>query len=384
MVMGPPESITKVQTILEQLEQRPKQVYLAVVIGRLSVGENLDYAVDVFQKFYPNAAKGKSYGYAGGSRNRLGNKNLVGGVAAPNTLTEVTDFLADGVATGAGLTIYGSISKSIDAFLEALESTDRFEIISRPAIYTANNRTASIINGERIAVPASTIQSDTGSNFRTNIEYEEIVLQIEVTPLINSENEITLQVYQLNETKSGTTVIDGNPIPDIATQELSTEITVANRSTVLLGGLITTDVQDSSSGWPLLHRIPILGGLFGSKSNSGSRTELVILIQPIVLDTDADTMHNTVVEMDQTQMGYKWLEANGITNATRGVSSLIESRDTELEQANRQRLSQQPTQQPDQEPALLPSQYPEALPPLEPQPAQPATNKTPLKKKPRR
>ena len=45
MVMGPPESITKVDTILEQLDQRPKQVYLAVVIGRLSVGENLDYAI---------------------------------------------------------------------------------------------------------------------------------------------------------------------------------------------------------------------------------------------------------------------------------------------------------------------------------------------------
>lgn len=369
MVMGPPESITKVDTILEQLDQRPKQVYLAVVIGRLSVGENLDYAVDVFQKFYPNAAKGKSYGAAAGSRNRLGNQNLVGGVAAPNTLDEVSDFLVDGVATGAGLTIYGSISKSIDAFLEALESTDRFEIISRPSIYTANNRTASIINGERIAVPASTIQSDTGDNFRTNIEYEEIVLQIEVTPLINSANEITLQVYQLNETQSGITVIDGNPIPDIATQELSTEITVANRSTVLLGGLITTQVDDASSGWPLLHRIPILGGLFGSKSQSGSRTELVILIQPVVLDTDVDTMQNSIVEMDQTQLGYKWLEANGITNATPGPSSLLETRQHDIQEAERQILLQQQAQQP----RVLPSQYPVALPAETNQPAKSST-----------
>lgn len=365
MVMGPPESVTKVETILEQLDQRPKQVYLAVVIGRLAIGENLDYAVDVFQKFYPAASKGKSYGYAAGSRNRLGNQNLVGGVAAPNTLTEVGDFLLDGVATGAGLTIYGSISKSIDAFVEALESTDRFEIISRPAIYTANNRTASIINGERIAVPASTIQSDTGDNFRTNIEYEEIVLQIEVTPLINSENEITLQVYQLNETQSGTTVIDGNPIPDIATQELSTEITVANRSTVLLGGLITTDVSENSSGWPFLHRIPILGGLFGSKSSSGGRTELVILIQPVVLDSDAATMQNTIVEMDQTALGYKWLEANSITNATPGPNNLIETRN--FEEAERQRLLQEQMAQP----RVLPSKIPVAVP-VKPQPA-PAT-----------
>lgn len=357
MVMGPPESVTKVETILEQLDQRPKQVYLAVVIGRLAVGENLDYAVDVFQKFYPAATKGKSYGYAVGSRNRQPHP-----YPAPSSLTDLAD-----IPDIAGLTIYGSISKSIDAFVEALESTDRFEIISRPSIYTANNRTASIINGERIAVPASTIQSDTGDNFRTNIEYEEIVLQIEVTPLINSENEITLQVYQLNENRTGETEIDGNFIPDIATQELSTEITVANKSTVLLGGLITTDVSDNSSGWPLLHRIPILGGLFGGKSNSSSKTELVILIQPVVLDTDAETMHNTIVELDQTQLGYKWLEANAITNATPGPNNLVETRNFELQEAERQRLLQEQTAQP----RVLPSKIPVAVP-VKPQPA-PAT-----------
>lgn len=356
MVMGPPESITKVQTIVDELDQRPKQVYLAVVIGRLAVGENLEYAADIFRKYYPPTP-----GFAGSLRNRAGP------FPAPESLLTLDDF--DDVA---GLTIYGAISKSLDFFLEALESTSRFEIISRPSIYTANNRSASIINGERVAVPASTIQSDTGDNFRTNIEYEEIVLQIEVTPLINSNNEITLQVYQLNETQSGVDTIDGNDIPRIATQELSTEITVANRSTVLLGGLITTDVRDTSSGFPLLHRIPVLGGLFGGKSGTGNRTELVILIQPVVLDTDADTMKNTIVEMDQTQMGYRWLEANGITNATPGLSTLIETRDHEIQEAERLILLQQQAQQP----RALPSHYPEALPP-EPQPQPSKTTKTP-------
>lgn len=353
MVMGPPESVTKVETILEQLDQRPKQVYLAVVIGRLAVGENLDYAADIFQKFYPNPAKGKSYGFAGSLRNRSGD------AVTPNALNTVEDLAEIAIP---GLSIYGSISKSIDAFLEVFESTTRFEIISRPSIYTANNRTASIINGERIAVPASTVQSDTGDNFRTNIEYEEIVLQIEVTPLINSENEITLQVYQLNENRTDTTTIDENEIPNIATQELSTEITVANRSTVLLGGLITTEVGDDSSGLPFFHRIPIIGGLFGGKSQSGRKTELVILIQPIVLDTDAETMHNTVVEMDQTQMGYKWLEANSITNATRGPNTLIET--MAFEEAERRRLIQQQSAQPH----VLPTKIPVAKP-IQPQPA---------------
>lgn len=372
MVMGPPESITKVQTIVDELDQRPKQVFLAVVIGRLAVGENLDYAVDVYRKYYPAAD-------SGGAAGTLIGRPAASPVPVPQTLTTIPDFPAKALIPG--FTLYGGLTESIDFFLEALESTDRFEIISRPSIYTANNRSASIINGERIAVPASTIQSDTGDNFRTNIEYEEIVLQIEVTPLINSNNEITLQIYQLNETQSGTTIIDGNPIPDIATQELSTEITVANRSTVLLGGLITTDVQDSSTGFPLLHRIPVLGALFGGKSSAGNRTELVILIQPIVLDTDADTFRNTVVEMDQTQLGYKWLEANGMTNAAPGPSTLIETRDHELEEAERLLLQQQA-----QQPRILPSHYPEALPPVpqlnpappqaQPQPPPAKTTKT--------
>jgi type II secretory pathway component GspD/PulD (secretin) len=109
-----------------------------------------------------------------------------------------------------------------------------------------------------------------------------VALQLEVVPLINSEREVSLDILQKVDEVSGTTRIDNNDIPTIATRYVKTSVSVPNEGTLVLGGLIKQSQTRSRSGIPLLSDIPVLGHLFSSTVKEKIRTELVILIRPVV------------------------------------------------------------------------------------------------------
>ena len=113
------------------------------------------------------------------------------------------------VAVGAlpGMQIATFIAGSIDLYINALTATTRFRIASRPAVFTANNKKATIFNGKKIAVPTSTVTTlggggsatATSGSQQSNIQYQDVVLNIEVVPLIKSAQEISLQLLQTND-----------------------------------------------------------------------------------------------------------------------------------------------------------------------------------------
>ena len=99
---------------------------------------------------------------------------------------------------------------------------------------------------------------------------------------------MTLQIVQTNNSIQGSTVISGNTIPNVNKQEVNTTITVPDRTTVVLGGLMTESSDISESGFPVLKDIPLLGYLFKSKTATKRKTELVLLIQPTVIENSLD------------------------------------------------------------------------------------------------
>ena len=88
------------------------------------------------------------------------------------------------------------------------------------------------------------------------------MLQLDIIPLINANHEVTLQIRQTNNSLGKNIDISGNLVPIINTQEINTEITVPNKSTVVIGGLITDNTTRDTSGVPFLSDIPLLGYLF--------------------------------------------------------------------------------------------------------------------------
>jgi type II secretory pathway component GspD/PulD (secretin) len=152
-------------------------------------------------------------------------------------------------------------------------------------IFTSNNRAAVISSGESIPVPSSTTSGYTSGNSlatTSSVDYIDVALRLSVLPLINSEGEVTLQISQENNNTNGTTTISGNAIPNVTTRSIDTTVSVANGATIVLGGLVSEQKQTSNAGIPVLNRLPVVGPLFGYKTNTLSRTELVVLIRPTV------------------------------------------------------------------------------------------------------
>lgn len=295
IVIGPPESRNKASKILDILDRKPLQIYLSTLIGELRLDNGMEYGFNYLIKF--DQFKG-------------------GALLRSNPLATGTDVLPDisKLASGAilpalsGLTIYGAISDSVDIYARFLETTNRFRTLSRPVIYTTNNKKAVIFSGQEVPVPSTTLASTTpGLNnsqaITSTIDYKKVVLKLEVVPLINSNDEVTLVISQENNTIQGYANVSSQQVPIINTQKVTTTVTVPNRSTVVLGGLIADDKRNDRNGIPYLSRIPVLGALFGTTTNGKVRRELVIMIQPVIVENNETLAKASAEEAARPEIG---------------------------------------------------------------------------------
>jgi type II secretion system protein D len=315
IVYGPPEAKLRAKQILDLLDQRPKQVYLAVVIGQLRLKKGVDYGVNYLLRtegFKPlQNALGNSAG-SGLAASSLAPNLLPGGVFPnPAALVNPDAFNKVGLGSLAGLTLYGTIADSVDIYARFLEATGRFRTLARPVVYTTNNRKATILSGEKVPVPTQSLTAATGggisangSSITSNIQYQDVVLKLEVIPLINSDGEVNLVIAQTNDNINGFDNVSGNQVPRIATQEITTSVRVPNGSTIVLGGLIKEDKELGREGMPYISEIPVLGSLLGGRTqNKIEKRELIVMIQPIVSDSNEDMMKASAYEADRSPLG---------------------------------------------------------------------------------
>ena len=303
IVIGPPDSRQKAAQLLDMLDVRPRQVYIAAVIGELSLTDDMEFGFNYFLRF-----KSKDGSGVGGA--------LINPLPAegPNLFTPPNLVTPAALATGlfSGLTVYGTIANSLDYYVRALEATQKFRILSRPVVYTTNNKKAVISSGQRVPYTSSTLTSTSitgvgpnqSAGVTANITYLDVLLKLEVLPLINANRDVTLVIVQTNnnvlrEENFGS----GNKAPVVGAQELTTTVTVPSGGTVVLGGLIVekTDAQDG--GLPFLMRLPVLGYIFKQTTRAVERRELLVLLQPTVVENDAETAVASTEERYRTKLG---------------------------------------------------------------------------------
>jgi type II secretory pathway component GspD/PulD (secretin) len=296
VVQGPPAGVEIINNLLDEIDVKADQVMISTVFGQLTLSNNLEYGVDWFRKFDKTAD--------GGAAGKIG--GLIPELDANGKF--VTD-------TG-GLGVYGKVGEHLTGYLQALQETGDFNVISRPTIYTANNQKGFISSGQQIAVPSNSFNSGfNGGGQSTNIEYRDVVLALEVVPLVNSEDEVTLQISLVSqgvgENRPIGTGANAYEVPDIISRELLTTVTVPNNQTVVLGGLITEENTKSISGVPILSQIPGLGKLFSQTKDKKTRNELVIFIQPKII-RDERSMDAANRDMDRRyEMSEKIREFDG-------------------------------------------------------------------------
>lgn len=296
-VMGSKEAIDKVNGLLDKLDNKPAQVYLATIIGQLTLGDDFNLGFDWLNQF------NRTGGGSGFSSSFFQKRN---DVISNNNITDMRDnLITTAFGPASGFNLYGQITESVQAYITALESTNRFKVLSRPSVFALNNKKATITSGQSIPVPteSTTNLNNNGNTVTTTVAYKEVVLKLEVVPLINPNNEVTLTIAQINDTVVGTQRVEPNDVPIISTQQVITTVTVPSGNTVVLGGLISETNKKNTGAVPLVGRIPLFGNLFKNNAKSSSRNELVIFIQPYVVEDEAALRKASTNEDIRTSVG---------------------------------------------------------------------------------
>jgi len=291
VVQGPPSGLEIIERLLDQIDVKPDQVMISTVIGQLTLDDSTKFGLDYL------SLGGDVIGGAGGGLRKLITTPESGTPGSAGFVPAKTGNFDRGSLSGSGLRVYGKIGNNMSVYLEALQSNSDFTVLSRPSIFTSNNQKGTISSGERIAVPTGS--NNSGNFSSTNIEYQDVVLKLEVVPLVNSDNEITMQISLLNDEQNGTQKIEGvGDVPKITTREILTTVTVPNNETIVLGGLIVGRGGKSKSGIPILSSIPYIGGLFGSTTDTKTRSELMVFMQPSIVKNDR-SLNAVQADMDQ-------------------------------------------------------------------------------------
>ncbi len=168
----------------------------------------------------------------------------------------------------------------ISAVLNALAEESLINVISSPSVMVLDNNTAYIHVGNQVPTLQGTTISD-GGNRTENIVYRDTGVKLTVKPSVNAGGLVTMDVEQ-SVTDTGTV--------DVATGQRSflernimSRVAVRSGESVVLGGLIRENASEGDSGVPLLHKIPVVGSLFGTTVTSSNRTELLVIITPRAL-----------------------------------------------------------------------------------------------------
>lgn len=270
VVSGSPEHIARIDQLLKEMDVRPQQIYISAVIGQLTLGKDYNVGFD-FLKALDDFSLNQTSG---------GASTAGGTVQFP---ANMSNFSIN------QLNFYGTLG-SLSNYIKLADGNRDFKVLATPSVYAKNAAKSVISSGQRIAVPAQ-ILSNGGfaagvASTSVSVEYRDVLLKLEVVPLINSDNEVTLKIAQINDNIVGTQTISSNTVPTIGTQELVTEVAIKDGATVVLGGLITERVTNGERGAVFLRRIPIIKHLFGTTSKEAVREELLIFIQPHIIKSN--------------------------------------------------------------------------------------------------
>ena len=266
IIEASPSDYRTIETLLTKIDILPRQVLIEVTIAEISLEDSLSMGVLwSFDQQRNNAHTG------------LTSMGLGGGIAD-----------ATGFNYAVNLT-----DKWIQA-LNASASTNNVNIISSPIILASDNMEAKIQIKTEYPVADTEYKLAGGDSnvVESSVQYRDTGVMLSVTPHINARGLVTMDISQEVSNPSDGVKVGGKDYPTFRNRSLSTSLTVNHAQSIVIGGLMTDDRAKGHSGIPFLIKLPFIGSLFGSTSNKTSKTELVLLITPRVINSleDADSV----------------------------------------------------------------------------------------------
>jgi general secretion pathway protein D len=270
VILASPGDYEKIESAIKKLDVVPRQVLIEVLIAEVTLTDDLKYGID----WFISARSGMSMGGSGVLEPNVtrGVLNLGG---LPSSPTGTVPF-----PTGGGLQLINSLGGDVRGVLNALGSDSRLKIVASPTLMVIDNQKAQIQVGKKVPTLSST-QSGVGgtTGVISNVNYLDTGVLLTVTPRVNSGGRITLEISQ--EVSDAVATTSSNiDSPTVTNRNAQSVVTTQSGETLVFGGLIQTTRSFGTAGVPLLSKIPVIGGLFGTQSLKDQTTELVLLITP--------------------------------------------------------------------------------------------------------
>ena len=267
VILATPRDYRMIEEALDKIDVTPLQVLIEATIAEVTLNDRLRYGV---QWFFDSGD---------------------------------SEFTLSEVASGAASQIFPGFSylfqttQDVRVVLNALSEITDVEVISSPQLMVLDNQDAELQVGDDVPVATQSAVSVTNPDapIVNTIEFRDTGVILKVTPRVNRGGVVLMDIEQ--EVSSVVeTVTSGIDSPTIRQRRITSTVAIHGGETVTLGGLIRDSFNRTSSGVPLLSEIPILGALFGAKTDDDERTELLVLLTPRVV-RNADEAREVTEEL---------------------------------------------------------------------------------------
>jgi len=325
------DMLASLEKVIRELDIRRAQVQVEAIIVEIMEGDSVDFGVQWISE------DGGMVQYNNGNQVPIG--SLAAGAYQARerpgtTTTRITDggvevtttepdepgdisLLANLLGSVNGM-MFGTIQNDWAAVVQAVTQDTRSNILATPSIVTVDNEEASFLVGQEVPTISGSTTGDNNDNPFQTVDRTEIGIKLKVTPQINEGDAVQMTIEQEVSSLSGATAVD----VIINKRELKTTVMADDGETIVLGGLIDEDVQESVSKVPLLGDIPILGKLFSSTSTSKQKRNLMVFIRPTIV-RDGNRMR------DLSSAKYNYIRALQLDERSRGIS-LMPTEETPL------------------------------------------------------
>ena len=296
IVNARPDLMQTIGSVIEQLDIRRAQVMVEAIIAEVSEGDGINLSFQLanqngtsMMQFHDGSSVSISEILMG---MKLAEDKPGSTVVSENgAVTENPPTQGDYSALAAALAKMAGSAFTItsgdwSALLQAVTTSSESNVLATPSLLTLDNEEAMFVVGDEVPTLTGSTPSSGNDNPYQTIERKEVGIKLNVTPQINAGDSIKLTIEQEVSNVNGRTPVDVT----FSTRKVKTSVLVNTGDTVVIGGLLDENVQESVSKVPLLGDIPILGHLFRSTSSKKTKKNLMVFLRPTIIRDD-ETMN---------------------------------------------------------------------------------------------
>ncbi|MBU0482368.1 MAG: type II secretion system secretin GspD [Proteobacteria bacterium] len=272
-----PADYVRLTKLLERLDNIPRQVLIEVMVAEVNLNDSWAMGIEWGMK---ETGRLKLDG------TKYTNKYFsnLSQIANGESGSPINHDSLQSVAAGFTYSVLNSAGEAM-GILNAIADDTELTILSSPQVMVLNNETATVNVGQQVPIVTSQTGDINSSNLNQTIQYKDTGVILDVTPKINYDGIIILDINQ-QVSSASTNTLSGTESPIISNRELKTKLAVRDGQTIFMGGLIENNVNLVDSGVPFLKDIPILGWFFKYQKEVKDKTELLVMITPYVIETE--------------------------------------------------------------------------------------------------